>query len=688
MAQMGIDIRGRVKNFPLNKSQTLAPLFEAVVNSIHAIEEKQVGQPEFRGEITVQVVRENVLATPNEQVAAPHVIGFDITDDGIGFNELNYDSFLRSDSQYKQDKGGKGVGRLCWLKVFKRAHVLSNFLSDEGLMSVREFNFSLDDLNVDGDTVELSDAVDSGTTVSLQHVEPEFADYMPDDPSRIATSLMYHCIVYLLSETCPIIHVVDGDTKLCVNRLFKDALSDKGEERDFTVFGDRESVCLKLHCLKMNYELVPRSQGTHPDKLILSAHHRAVETLALDRKLNGLCALLHEQHNTCFIGVVTGGYLDDSVDMNRLSFIFPNATEDQDSFFGVTKTQIVDRAVDCVKDFLSEYQREANANKAERIEAFVNGDGQQYKHLLDFAKPELNELPYKPSPEAIDDAFYKARRRLKKDTDASGAALLKKLSDTLTDDDAEKLQSAYETQLRQLTMLNYTALGEYVIRRKSILDFFEAALRRNEDGKFHKEKVLHNLIYPMGESSDTVGDEGHNMWLIDERLTYSMRISSDQTLKYEGRRSRPDIMVVDGPVEADKPIVLATEDYTGKPYESVIIFELKKPMRDDYTDSSNPITQLYDYARQIRTGNTYGANGRQIRVSDSTRLYLYAVCDLTPSLKPILEYFDFEETPDGMGYFRVNGSLNAYVEILSFDKIVLDAKARNAVFFRKLGLNG
>ena len=40
MAGFTIDLAGRVKNFDLPKTQPLIPLFEAVVNSIYAIEER------------------------------------------------------------------------------------------------------------------------------------------------------------------------------------------------------------------------------------------------------------------------------------------------------------------------------------------------------------------------------------------------------------------------------------------------------------------------------------------------------------------------------------------------------------------------------------------------------------------------------------------------------------------------
>jgi hypothetical protein len=43
-------------------------------------------------------------------------------------------------------------------------------------------------------------------------------------------------------------------------------------------------------------------------------------------------------------------------------------------------------------------------------------------------------------------------------------------------------------------------------------------------------------------------------------------------------------------------------------------------------------------------------------------------------------------TPDNLGYYGFNESLNAYYEILSYTKIVTDAKKRNRILFEKLNL--
>lgn len=43
-------------------------------------------------------------------------------------------------------------------------------------------------------------------------------------------------------------------------------------------------------------------------------------------------------------------------------------------------------------------------------------------------------------------------------------------------------------------------------------------------------------------------------------------------------------------------------------------------------------------------------------------------------------------TPDKMGFFGYNNHYSAYIEVISFDKLLLEAEQRNKAFFEKLGL--
>ena len=79
-------------------------------------------------------------------------------------------------------------------------------------------------------------------------------------------------------------------------------------------------------------------------------------------------------------------------------------------------------------------------------------------------------------------------------------------------------------------------------------------------------------------------------------------------------------------------------------------------------------------------------NGRLIKVGDNTRFYLYAICDITNSLKQIAKRRGFHETPDKMGMYWYNDNTHAYMEIISFDKLIEDSEKRNRILFEKLGI--
>lgn len=109
------NLRGKVHNFSLPKNRPLVPLYEAIVKSINAIDERRKKQVSCQGKIEIEVVRERTLFAEADKNTFS---GFCIRDNSIGFNEDDRSSFMEADSEYKMKIGGKGVGRFLWLKAF------------------------------------------------------------------------------------------------------------------------------------------------------------------------------------------------------------------------------------------------------------------------------------------------------------------------------------------------------------------------------------------------------------------------------------------------------------------------------------------------------------------------------------------------------------------------------------------
>ena len=107
-------------------------------------------------------------------------------------------------------------------------------------------------------------------------------------------------------------------------------------------------------------------------------------------------------------------------------------------------------------------------------------------------------------------------------------------------------------------------------------------------------------------------------------------------------------------------------------------------MRSDLI-SENPVEQIIKYMMKIQENKVTDKNGRIIRTDEHTKFYLYVVCDVFERYKANLKkMYRFEETNDKLGMFRMDG--NEYIEILTYDKIINDAKKRNKILFDKLGI--
>ncbi|HDR9039084.1 TPA: ATP-binding protein, partial [Burkholderia vietnamiensis] len=231
-------------------------------------------------------------------------------------------------------------------------------------------------------------------------------------------------------------------------------------------------------------------------------------------------------------------------------------------------------------------------------------------------------------------------------------------------------------------------LANYVFHRKVILDILEKAIERGADGKYSKEELIHELIMPMRKTSNEVRLDSCNLWLIDERLAFHDFLASDKPLSsmpITGSTStkEPDLCLLN---VFDEPILVS--DGNRLPLASIVIVEIKRPMRDDAAagEEKDPVEQALGYLERIRTGKATTASGRPIPASDEIPGFCYAICDLTPSVERRCKMLGLRVTSDRQGYFGYNDNFKAYIEVISFDRLLNAARERNRAFFDKLGL--
>lgn len=665
MRSFSINLIGRVKNFNLPKNKPLLPLFEAIVNSIHSIEErKQYDNAFSEGIITIKAVRDNQMILPGIENSVPEIVSFIVEDNGMGFNERNLNSFMESDSTYKADKGGKGVGRFSWLKAFEKSSISSVYI-DEGEYVRRSFEFSALNTEINDTLVDCNEANDNLTTVFLENYKAEYKQSLPKQGETIAIKIIQHCLVYFLAKDCPNIYYDDGE-RFFLNKIFNETIKTDENEQRFIINGK----VFNLLNVKME------EASLNGSKLFLCANNRVVDEKELDKSIVDLDKQIFDKHRFYYVGVLTSEYLDNNVDMNRLSFNIPD--KGNDLFSDVSLEQIMEMSCSKIEEYLKDYLDSIREEKQKRIRKYVTEEAPQFRHLLTYMPEEISKIKPNLHDDKLDDELHQIKRKFDKGVKADNKKLLEKIEKGF-DSDYEYKQ-LFEKQISKISAANKAELANYVAHRKIIISLLENGIRKTDSDKFNKESYVHNLIYPMRTTSDEIDYENHNLWLIDEKLAYCSFISSDIPFNNDSKEERTDIMIL------DNPVAVSDDENDGSEFDTIVLFELKRPMRDDYSTSENPVTQLYEYIEKIKAGKAKDKYGRPIKVGNGTKFYLYAVCDITPSLEKTIRFNSFKHTPDNMGYYLFNDTYNAYVEILSFNKIIKDSKKRNRILFDKLGI--
>lgn len=664
---MRTDVAGRVRNSSLAATKPLLPLYEAVVNSVQAIQDAQRGN----GRINVTILRDNNHLFNQEEPGLGEIIGFEVIDNGVGFNEDNYRAFETSDTTYKAQRGGKGVGRFLWLVAFERVEVISHFRQD-GNMHCRRFEFVPEGDGVKGMTITDSKENELLTKVHLIGFQTKYQQQCPKKLDTIATHLIEHCLEYFIRPDCPEILLADQSTAESLN------LNDQFE-REMAVQSARDQVSVEGHSFDVLHVRL-HSSHVKDHQFHFCADSRVVKSEKLLGRLPNLARRLQDQGGNDFVyaAYIDGKSLDESVNAERTDFSITE--EDAELVKTITWPAIRAAVFESCRKFLGPYTEPIKKKKQERIENFVAADGPMYRPILKYVEDKIDLIDPEISDEALDLKLYQTYHDLQVKLKTEGQNLLQKdAGDNELDEFRQQLQEYFE----KVSDLNKSDLARYVCHRKAILDFLHKQLSIADDGKYRREERIHQIIFPLRKTSDDVFYDEHNLWLLDERLIYHAFLASDKSLRSNPQlntdsRKEPDLLVF------DKACAFTTG--SDAPFSSITIVEFKRPMRNDYLPGDNPFVQVRQYIADIRDGKARTSDGRDIPVGKDIPFVCYVVSDMTATLEQQAYDFELTKTPDGQGFFGYKRQYNAYVEVISYTKMVADATKRNAVFFDKLAL--
>ena len=372
MTTLSENIRNRVDKLPKpsNYAQALQPLFEAISNAKFAIFDRFESDAVARGKIQIDV----------EHLGKSRKMVLRVKDNGIGLDETRFDAFCEVDTDYKKEKGGKGVGRLFWLDAFSDIFVESRY--GQGDDEIRDFAFILRDVEQIEDADEANIRFEGiGTQIEFQGIRDNaYRDYFPKKSDTFLRYFASHFISDFLLGVSPDItvdiegqvHVYPSKVRELVKKQFENIEwnSEKFGELSVTGF-----IC--------DSKASSGLEGVN--QIHLLADGRTVETRKVDRLL-GITAVEYEgEDDLCIHACIDAPFLDSRVNEGRTAFNIP------ESQLKKLTREIAEKIKDTfLKEQISEY-------KIERAENYKSSSSAIQYMISTTPKINWSECPLAPT---------------------------------------------------------------------------------------------------------------------------------------------------------------------------------------------------------------------------------------------------------------------------------------------------
>jgi hypothetical protein len=299
---MKFNIEGRMRNMRLPDGRTalLFAVYEAVSNGVHAIEERFGNeQAATSGHISIFVKTD----------AKKQLNLLSIRDNGVGLNGNRLDSFETSDTLAKASMGGRGVGRLIWVKAFEEINVKSGFETEPGCHELVSFRFEpTSEISLAGLVRRRATAEDVGTYIELTSVRPQHVAKLT--MTFLARSLCHHFFPYFISGSMPRLTITLGRHSVDLGQYLQSRMSAEATEIvDLSADGVGKVEVTHVY-------VDPKIARELSNSILLTAQGRVVESLEIEKKF----ALRDLENRQAYACTVKSTFLDDKADQERTSF--------------------------------------------------------------------------------------------------------------------------------------------------------------------------------------------------------------------------------------------------------------------------------------------------------------------------------------------------------------------------------
>lgn len=681
---MEVSARDIIDSVDLNRQEALLPIYESVVNSIISLgktdrEDKRIDvfiDRQMSGDFPTSLFDRN--PAPISKVT--------IVDNGEGFNEMNFASFKKPFSKINKQYGCKGVGRFTILALFRRMDVVSVYR--EGVLYKRR-SFSFD---AEREIYDVKEEVLTGdyklqTKVILSECHNErLLPYTAKNADDIAKGIMGHCFIYYLSGTLPEINIIERNCRekkpsLSVESYFR--LESKDKEKTISVRGEE----FKLYIIKSSQTTTRKY-----NYVSLCANSRTVGGKRELSKVDSLYAYpISENGISKFIDVyVVSSYLDSHVNNQRTGFTIPENNEVGLFPFADDPVSVEDimRGISvAVADLYADFAKETQKRNIAEVRKYIEEKAPQYRSIL-YMKDVLEQMPPNLPDDKKDEYLHKVAYQANQKINEKIDSFIKQNSVT------QRQINEIVSSIQQKTAYNSDTLAEYVFRRKAIITLFEKMLDKRVDGSYETERMIHNLIFPMGLTNLQLDYQHHNLWLLDDRFSTFRFIGSDKSITSFSQiksSKEPDLIMINNEKNlVNNPISFGNRD-AGE-IGTMVIFEFKRPGAVAYQKSASDyrwefsqlVEKYFDDFQFGKEKDKKNYRGNIIKVSRDTPKFGYVIMDEMPDeLIRFNTSHGWRKTPFG-SYYKINPDQNLHIEAITFQGLLKNARERNNPFFDNL----
>lgn len=653
-----IDLASEVKRavLPDGMNGFLFPMYEAIWNSIHSIEDRWEDDLEDNGRLAV-----GFDALKREVVVA---------DNGIGFDEGNLSAFLTPLTGNKYERGGKGFGRFMAFKVFSRVFYSSGQKQADGMMSKGCYKY--DPFSDDDNLVVITEAngagvhrYDTGVTVLMQSPKAVFEDYfvfegkdrkLNHTAEDIVSAVLDHFLIEFIQKKIPkhfILTIQGVDFNLY--EYFHESLASGGKRTEEMIIGN-DTVKFTFDYFKVGEEHAKKH------RLYFYANNRAASELEnISSGLNPN-AFTNKKGDDVeryyYLVAVSSDFFKSSQSRDRITNLHGKIDHNK------KKKTIKDHLIFHAKAHILELEKGYTSGRRTKMK-------DQVDHLIAIDPLLRRGLAGKSSEEFVERrGITESREQLAQDLFVERFRQKFDFTKLSEETSIDELVNVVRNKIPQDAK---EALAVYVAYRNHVIQIFRQLLNRTEEGLATEDKV-HQLIYPRYRDSDQVDYSSHNLWLIDDDLAYARYISSDRTPEGSARKK--------GDYAHD--LLINNEN-------ELLVVEMKRPQKKDYdgtkdASTKNPVDQLKNQILDIRErGKVITSGGREVPIDDTSLVRGYILADWNDKLKRYLKFEDFIMSKvGGQMAYRYFKELNLIIEVVAFDRLIDRASNRNEAFVKML----